>query len=168
MSQHTFHTIYCAYAAPNNTGSKNPHNKQSKNRDNNTGGAPIDQTCANSKKHLTISDRTKPNITQAEAAPLTNAIANSPLFKLPFELRELIYLHALLAPSPIYTTKLSGIPEQALLTASKLVRFETRNIFYFGNQHVSDISHFDHAAFVLVRRKVDPKIGGPCCLDEAC
>lgn len=89
-----------------------------------------------------------------------NAVAKSPLFKLPRELRDMIYRLVLIYISPwspyfhdIFITSDSGIPEPDLLSISKLIRFETYEIFYRENEFFCKVDHFDHSLISLAQRK---------------
>jgi hypothetical protein len=66
-----------------------------------------------------------------------NGIAKSPLFSLPRELRNMIYTYALASDAETTLTKSGGIPEPALLSASKTLRAETFENFYLENKFVA-------------------------------
>lgn len=85
---------------------------------------------------------------------LASSVAESLLFKLPPELRDMVYRYALVRDRDIIVTKIRGIPEPALLSVNKLVRSETYEIFYREN-HFNCVVRRDHpATLALMHRKL--------------
>jgi hypothetical protein len=82
-----------------------------------------------------------------------NGIAKSPLFSLPRELRNMIYTYALASDAETTLTKSGGIPEPALLSASKTLRAETFENFYLENKFVCEVHNFDCAPILLAVAK---------------
>lgn len=91
----------------------------------------------------------------AKPSRIENSVTDSPLFKLPSELRNIIYRYALNEQAAIDITKDYGIPEPALLSACKIIRCETRLIFYGENDFVCRIHGYHPAPLLLVRKKID-------------
>jgi hypothetical protein len=103
--------------------------------------------------------------TQTYPADLFNAVAESPLFNLPRELRDMIYRFVLVRYEkhwprpdgfykyPISIKKNTGIPEHPLLSASKIVRCETYEIFYYENMYRCEVEEFDPAPVILAEHK---------------
>ena len=93
---------------------------------------------------------------------LPSSVAQSPLFKLPPELRNMIYRFALLTAEDLEITETHGIPEPALLSVSKIVRSESYKLFYFENNFSCMIEHYSSATIQLAFRKAskdDPRTG---------
>lgn len=85
-----------------------------------------------------------------------SSIAHSPLWRLPPEMRNLIYEFALYQGDehgncPV--RKSVGIPEPALLLTCKAVRKEAIGVFYSENRFLAVIRSFDPATLLLLRRK---------------
>jgi hypothetical protein len=100
--------------------------------------------------------------TEVSQTDLPSSVAESPLFKLPPELRTMIYRFALHTDEDIEITESHGIPEPALLSVSKIIRSETHKVFYFENEFSCMIEHYSPATMQLARRKVslaDPRGG---------
>jgi hypothetical protein len=72
-----------------------------------------------------------------------NGVAKSPLFSLPREIRNMIYSYTLANDAEICLTQSGGIPEPALLSASKTLRAETFEIFYLESAFVCQVRDFD-------------------------
>lgn len=85
---------------------------------------------------------------------MASSVTESLLFKLPPELRDMVYRYALVRDRDIIVTKIRGIPEPALLSANKLVRSETYKIIYREN-HFNCVVRRDHpATLALMHRKL--------------
>jgi hypothetical protein len=82
-----------------------------------------------------------------------NGIAKSPLFSLPREIRNMIYTYALANDAKVSLTKSGGVPEPALLSASKTLRAETFEFFYLENAFVCQVHDFDAAPILLAVAK---------------
>ena len=91
--------------------------------------------------------------TQASQTRLPSSVAQSPLFKLSPELRNMIYRFAIVTEDHVKITKTRGIPEPALLSASKTVRSETFGIFYFENKFLAVVEEYDPATVLLASRR---------------
>jgi hypothetical protein len=76
---------------------------------------------------------------------LPSNVAQSPLFKLPPELRTIIYRYALLTDQDIDITESSGILEPALLSVCKILRLESYKVFYFENEFACMVEHYSPA-----------------------
>lgn len=85
----------------------------------------------------------------------SSTVANSPLFKLCPELRNMIYRFALITIDPVRITKSDGIPEPGLLIVNKIIRNETFAIFYQENRFQCEVYNYDDAALQLAVRKQD-------------
>lgn len=97
-----------------------------------------------------------------EAQSPPDGVAESSLFKLPSELRTMIYRFALFTEEDIEVTESHGIPEPALLSVSKVVRSESYKVFYFEDTFSCMIEHYSPATMILAcgkTSKSDPKIG---------
>lgn len=83
------------------------------------------------------------------------SVAESPLFRLPRELRDQIYKIALELSLPLdyVTVTRSGLPEPALLTTCKTIRREAIGIHYSTSSFTIEIYDYHPAAAVLWRRK---------------
>ena len=90
---------------------------------------------------------------QAQQQCLPDSVARSSLFKLPPEIRNMIYRFALLADDDLIITKTQGIPEAALLSVNKLVRSETYEIFYRENNFCCVLYNDDCAPLLLASQK---------------
>jgi hypothetical protein len=86
-------------------------------------------------------------------AALPSAVTQCYFWKLPPELRILIYEYALYNPDWLPVTKQHGIPEPALLLASKLTRKESLGIFYASTLFRVDTPAFDPSIYALFARK---------------
>lgn len=91
--------------------------------------------------------------TEAPQARLPSSVAESPLFRLPPELRTMIYRFALVDDEEVLVTESEGIPEPALLSVSKIVRSEAYNVFYFENDFCCDVEKFSPATLLMADRK---------------
>jgi hypothetical protein len=104
--------------------------------------------------------------TKTYPASIFDAVADSPLFNLPREIRDMIYRFALIhyglnyrrigntiTKMPIDITKNNGIPEPGLLLASKIIRYETYEMFYYENIFACRIEYFHPAPVLLAERK---------------
>lgn len=89
---------------------------------------------------------------QSQVVSSYEAVAESPFFKLPPEIRTIIYRYSLVQARPAKITKRSGIPEPGLL--SKIIRFEAASIFYLENTHETNISNSEPAMYVVLHRKL--------------
>lgn len=87
---------------------------------------------------------------------LPSSVADSPLFRLPSELRNMIYRFALTTDGGVVVTESGGIPESALLSVSKVLRSETYGVFYNENEFVCEIKKFSPATLLLAARKGVP------------
>lgn len=74
-----------------------------------------------------------------------SSVAESPLFKLPPELRTMIYRHAIISNRALRITMSRGIPEAPLLSVNKLLRAETFGLFYRENKFNCIVRNYDHA-----------------------
>jgi len=95
-----------------------------------------------------------------------NSVAQSPLFRLPPELRNRIYEYAVYRSAEhgfCVVTATSGIPEPALLLTCKLIRQEAIGIFYAENKFMADTPSFDSRAYLLIRRKIISLLEGYGC-----
>ena len=92
--------------------------------------------------------------TQASQTHLSSSIAQSPLFKLSPELRNMIYRFAIVTKNKVRIAKTRGIPEPALLSVSKTVRSETFGIFYSENKFLAVAERYDPAAILLTMRRL--------------
>jgi len=93
---------------------------------------------------------------------LQNSVAESTLFKLPPELRIMIYRFAIITDEAVVITESSGLQEPALLLVSKLVREESCKLFYCENRFSCVVEHYSLATMELTRRKnwcTDLKVG---------
>lgn len=88
------------------------------------------------------------------------ATAKSPLFKLPPEVRNLIYRHSLVKSNGYRVTRTAGVPEPGLLTASKLIRAEASGIFYYENDFTIKTCRFDPTGLLLMQRKLGLEAAG--------
>ena len=91
--------------------------------------------------------------TQTSQTRLPSSVAQSPLFNLSPELRNMIYRFAIVAEDNVRITKTSGIPEPALLSVSKTVRSEAFGIFYFENEFFAVVERYDPATVLLAMRR---------------
>jgi hypothetical protein len=82
------------------------------------------------------------------------SVAGSPLFKLPPELRNMIYRYAIVSNRTLRVTKSRGIPEAPLLSVNKLIRAETFGLFYADNKFKCIVRSYDPAPLKLVHRKL--------------
>lgn len=88
------------------------------------------------------------------SALVAQAIAKSPLFKLPPEMRNHIYSYALAIEGGVCrVTREEGVPEPNLLFACKLVRKEAIGIFYHINEVKVVLRDFHPAADILFTSK---------------
>jgi hypothetical protein len=92
-------------------------------------------------------------VTEHHKRTTENGIAKSALFSLPREIRTMIYSYALANDAEISLTKSAGIPEPALLSASKTLRAETFETFYLENAFVCQVRDFDAAPVRLAVAK---------------
>lgn len=101
---------------------------------------------------------------QQDNTPKT--VAHSPLFKLPPELRCMIYHFALVSDTvnPVLITESGGIPEPGLLSVNKLLRSETFAIYYQENHFRFIVSHYNDAAIRLAVGKANSTFS-PCSFD---
>lgn len=90
--------------------------------------------------------------TPFSSSQVGDSVIDSPLFKLALELRKDIYRYALIKQGAIDITKDHGIPEPALLSACKIIRSETLEIFYGENDFTCTPYGFDHALCLLVQK----------------
>jgi len=90
---------------------------------------------------------------QRQQRRLNKSIAKSPLFKLPPEIRDMVYRFALVDDNYLDITKAYGIPEAPLLSVSKLIRSETYEMFYTENKFLCIVEDVDAATLVLKTRK---------------
>jgi hypothetical protein len=90
---------------------------------------------------------------RSQQESLPSSVAECPLFKLPPELRNMIYRYAMISHRRVRITKSHGIPEPGLLAACKLVRSEAFEIFYRENDFTCVVRNYDSAPLVLVSRK---------------
>ncbi|KAM0715308.1 hypothetical protein Q7P37_008806 [Cladosporium fusiforme] len=92
---------------------------------------------------------------QATKVSLPRSIAQSPLFKLPSELRNHVYNYALAAEDGVIRiTRKEGIPEPGLLTACKFIRKEAIGVFYDINRVSIVALDYHPAAYILFTAKV--------------
>ena len=91
---------------------------------------------------------------KAQQEPLPSSVTESLLFKLPPELRNEIYRYAIISNRDLPVTKSHGIPDSALLSVSKLVRFEAYEIFYRENVFTYIAHDYDPATLILGYRKL--------------
>lgn len=82
-----------------------------------------------------------------------SSVAESPLFKLPPELRTMIYRFALIDDEEVVVTEAGGVPEPALLSVCKNVRSETYKVFYYENDFCCEIQQLSPATLRLADRK---------------
>lgn len=80
---------------------------------------------------------------------MAESVANSPLFKLPPELRLRIYEYTMCGKRHIKITRDEGIPEPALLLTCKIIRDEAIASFYEENDFTL-ISHADDPAVMVL------------------
>jgi hypothetical protein len=90
---------------------------------------------------------------QAQKGSLPDSVADSPLFKLPPELRNMIYRYAIIDNRALRITKTAGIPEPALLSACKILKSETWKIFYLENTFLCEVDNYDPASLQIACRK---------------
>lgn len=86
---------------------------------------------------------------KTKAQILPDGVTESPLFKLPPELRNTIYRFAIVTEDDLQITKTGGIPEPALLSVSKTVRSETFGLFYHENRFSCIVRYYDPASILL-------------------
>lgn len=105
------------------------------------------------------SDHSTGNETQQE--PLPSSVADSPLFKLPPELRNMVYRYTIITDDDqILITKTTGIPEPALLSACKTTRSEARAMFYLENKFMCEVDEYSPASpmlYIKSRQRVAPR-----------
>ena len=90
---------------------------------------------------------------QAQQERLLKSVATSPLFKLPPEIRNMIYRYAIVTKARVRITKSSGIPEPALLSTCKILRSEACAIVYLENTFRCEVRDHDPASLSLAYRK---------------
>ena len=90
---------------------------------------------------------------QAQQEILPNSVAKSPLFKLPAELRNMVYRYAIVTDDRVLINKSLGIPEPGLLSVRKILRSETCTMFHLENKFTCVSRDYDPAAVLLVCRK---------------
>lgn len=69
----------------------------------------------------------------AATTTLPPAVGEFPFLRLPGELRNMVYKHALVTDGKVNITREHGIPEAALLSTCKKIRKEAIGIFYHDN-----------------------------------
>jgi len=89
----------------------------------------------------------------AQQQTLPSSVANSPLFKLPPELRNMIYRYAIISNTELPISKSHGIPEAPLLQVNKLIRSETYELFYLENKFTCVVHNYDPASLMLSHRR---------------
>lgn len=109
------------------------------------------------RKKKTDKSSKAPELSQTH---LPSSVAQSSLFKLSPELRNIIYRLAVVSEDEVNITKAGGIPEPALLSISKIVRSETLGIFYHENEFTCVVRDYDPAPAVLALRRAS-KCGKP-------
>jgi hypothetical protein len=87
----------------------------------------------------------------AVASAMQTAVAHSPLWKLPPELRNMIYEFVVGADRVVYMD--TGIPEPSLLLVSRLVRHESMPIYYQQNTFHQRQDNYKMAAIHCIYRK---------------
>lgn len=108
------------------------------------------------KQHATDhKDKTQDKTKSAQPVFPPSGAQDSPLLKLPAELRNRVYEYALYTDGQCLITKAGGIPEPSLLTTSKEIRKEAIGIYYSVNNVMLDILSFDATALRHFDRKVD-------------
>lgn len=90
---------------------------------------------------------------QAQQEILPNSVAKSPLFKLPAELRNMVYRYAIVTDDRVLINKSLGIPEPGLFSACKVLRSETLTMFHLENKFTCVSRDYDPAVVLLVCRK---------------
>jgi hypothetical protein len=89
---------------------------------------------------------------QSNATP-PSSVDHSPLFKLPPELRDMIYDYAFSTKHCVTVTKQAGIPEPALLLTCKVVREEAIAVFYRERRLHPIVHGFDSTVILLWQTK---------------
>lgn len=101
-------------------------------------------------------------VMKASQAQPPSSVAESPLFKLPPELRTMIYRFALIDDQEIAITESGGFPEPELLSVCKTVRSEAYKVFYYENIFCCVVEHFSPVTLLLAGRRessTHPSIG---------
>jgi hypothetical protein len=80
---------------------------------------------------------------------LPSSVKDSPLFKLPQELRDVIYESSYSTETYATVTKEAGIPEPGLLSTCKVIRQEAIAVFY-GETRPNFIIESDDPAVLLL------------------
>jgi hypothetical protein len=104
----------------------------------------------------TISTANPAGLTHTTTSTATSSIADSPLFKLPPELRLRIYEYAVYSEDDdgkCKVTREHGIPEPPLLFTCKTVRGEAISSFYSVNNFHNIVELLHPATIVLTMRK---------------
>ncbi|KAL1586683.1 hypothetical protein WHR41_04616 [Cladosporium halotolerans] len=95
---------------------------------------------------------------KAPSAPLPNSVAKSPLFKLPPELRNMIWEYATyeehVGPGECIVSTANGVPEPALTRTCKIIREESLGMYFNINEVVLIIKDFNVDAALFLARKL--------------
>jgi hypothetical protein len=86
---------------------------------------------------------------ETTSTPLPSSVKDSPLFKLPRELHDVIYEFSYSADTHASVTKDAGIPEPGLLSTCKVIRNEAIAVFY-GETRLNFIIDSDDPAVLLL------------------
>lgn len=104
---------------------------------------------------------------QAQQETLPSSVAESPLFKLPAELRNMVYRYAIVTDDRVLINKSLGIPEPGLLSACKLLRSEACTMCHLESKFTCVSRDYDPAAVLLVCRKFqNPSLGARSSIEN--
>ncbi|KAK6438899.1 hypothetical protein LTR95_004895 [Oleoguttula sp. CCFEE 5521] len=90
---------------------------------------------------------------RAKKAPIFSAVANSPLFKLSGEVRNIIWRFVLVSDDPLVFTS-SGVDEARLLQTCHAIRKEAAGIFYLENRTECPGGSYNSTALLKYQNKL--------------